>query len=226
MNKRIVTAIAATAAAALVPLTVTQVGAAGAAGLKHQQGQTGAITIESWLYAVPSENVLSGTVWDCFRITGAISDQGGGPTWTAGPSYHAPNTMTSGGIAAATHECANKVPAGGFVLVPPPEAGQYQFAQYTAAPGSPGGLSTLYAVHTIAGQKGDIYITFAGTYNMTNSVSSRQGFKRLDGRCPTIDNRPPVHVADNRRYRRLRRLAGKRDVLRQCREHVPVDQPH
>ena len=82
MNKRIVTAIAATAAAALVPLTVTQVGAAGAAGLKHQQGQTGAITIQSWLYAVPSENVLSGTVWDCFKITGAISDQGGGPTWT------------------------------------------------------------------------------------------------------------------------------------------------
>ncbi len=170
MNRRFVAALAATAAAVLVSLAVTQVGAAGAAGVKDQQHQTGAITIQSWLYAVPSENVLSGTVWDCFKISGAITDEGGGPTWTDATSYHAPNTTTSGGIAAATNECANKVPAGGFVLVPPPEAGQYQFAQYTAAPGSPGGLSTLYAVHTIAGQKGDIYITFAGTYNMTNSV--------------------------------------------------------
>ena len=77
--------------------------------------------------------------------------------------------MTSGGVSAASHECSDKVPAGGFILVPPPEAGQYQFAQYTAAPGSPGGLSTVYAVHTIVAQKGDIYITFSGTYNMTNS---------------------------------------------------------
>jgi len=170
MYKKALAALAAAATTALVPLTILQATSAGASSVKHEQLQPGAITIQSWLYLVPSENVLSATVWDCFKVTGAITDQGGGPTWTNDASYHAPNTMTSGGVTAASQECSDKVPAGGFVLVPPPEAGQYQFAQYTAAPGSPGGLSTLYAVHTIAGQKGDIYITFAGTYNMTNRV--------------------------------------------------------
>ena len=36
--------------------------------------------------------------------------------------------------------------------------------------GSPGGLSTVYATHTIVGQRGNIFISFSGTYNMTNSV--------------------------------------------------------
>lgn len=171
MKKSLVAALAATVAAAVIPLTVLEVGSAGAASMHRQQAPAGgAITIQSWLDAVPSENVLSGTVWDCFKITGAITDHGGGPTWTDDASYHRPNTMSSGGITAASSECSDKVPAGGFVLVPPPEAGQYQFATYTAAPGSPGGLSTVYAVHTIAGQKGDIYITFSGTYNMTTKA--------------------------------------------------------
>lgn len=150
------------------PLTVVEASTAGAT-VMHRADQTEAITIDSWLYAVPSENVLSATVWDCFRITGAINDQGGGPTWASDGAYHAPNTMSSGGTTAASQECSNKAPAGGFLLVPPPEAGQYQFATYTASAGSPGGLSTLYAIHTLIAQKGDIYITFAATYNMTNN---------------------------------------------------------
>jgi hypothetical protein len=169
MKTKSVVALAAAAAAAVVPFAVVQVTAAGAS-VKHQADGARAITIQSWLDAVPSENVLSGTVWDCFKIAGAITDEGGGPAWTSDASYHAPNTMTSGGVTAAGQECTNKVPAGGYILVPPPEAGQYQFAQYTSAVGSPGGLSTVYATHTIAGEKGDIYISFSGTYNMTNSV--------------------------------------------------------
>ncbi|HUB68945.1 MAG TPA: hypothetical protein VL984_00845 [Acidimicrobiales bacterium] len=168
------TIAALTGAAAAVALTLASVTLAQAAGAgatsRHVANQPEPITIESWLYAVPSENVLSATVWDCFKITGAIMDSGGGPTWTDETSYHAPNTMSSGGATAAAAECSAKIPAGGFVLVPPPEASQYAFATYTAAPGSPGGLSTLYAIHTIAGEKGDIYITFAGTYNMTNKA--------------------------------------------------------
>jgi hypothetical protein len=171
VKKTLVAAVAAMAAAAMIPVAALQVAPAGAAGVKHQQANAGGpITIQSWLYAVPSENVMSATVWDCFKISGAINDQGGSPTWTSAASYHAPNTMASGGVNAASRECAAKVPAGGFILVPPPEPGQYQFATYGAGPSSPGGLSTLYAVHTIAAQKGDIYITFAGTYNMTNKV--------------------------------------------------------
>ncbi|MGO9660578.1 MAG: hypothetical protein ACLQVK_19275 [Acidimicrobiales bacterium] len=170
MNRKIAAALAASAGVVLIPLTAAQVTSAGASVVKQQPNQPGAITIQSWLYAVPSENVLSGTVWDCFKITGAITDQGGGPTWTDGTSYKAPNTMTSGGVTAASHECTDKVPAGGFIFVPAPEAGQYAFAHYTSGTGSPGALTTVYAVHTIAGAKGDIYITFSGTYNMTTSA--------------------------------------------------------
>ena len=151
MKKWTMATLAATLAAVLVPLAVVQVAAAGASGAKHEH-QSGAITIQSWLDAAPSENVLSGTVWDCFKITGAITDRGGGPAWSNNTAYYAPNSMTSGATTAASQECADKVPAGGFILVPPPAAGQYQFAQYTSSPGSPGGLSTVYAAHTIAGR--------------------------------------------------------------------------
>jgi hypothetical protein len=92
-------------------------------------------TIQSWLYLVPSENVPSATVWDCFKITGAIDDEGGGPTWTDDASYNAPNTITTGGVAAAAKECSAKEPAGAAILVPPPEPGQYGFATYTGYAG-------------------------------------------------------------------------------------------
>ncbi len=98
MKKSLMLAAASTAAVAMVPSALLQAPAA-SASVRHQQVQTGAITIESWLYAVPSENVLSGTVWDCFKLTGAINDEGGGPTWTNDTTYGAPNTMTSGGSA-------------------------------------------------------------------------------------------------------------------------------
>ena len=103
MNRAKVTAMVA--AAALTPLALAMTTAAGAAGVAHQQDQSGAITIQSWLYAVPSENLMSATVWDCFKITGAINDEGGGPTWTDDTSYHAPNTMTSGGVLPSTLSC-------------------------------------------------------------------------------------------------------------------------
>ena len=169
MKKRTIVTLVATAVVVLVPLAIVQVAGAGTSNTR-QPHQAGAITIQSWLDAVPSENVLSGTVWDCFKITGAINDVGGGPTWSNNTVYYAPNSMTSGGVAAASQECNDKVPAGGFIFVPPPAAGQYQFAQYTSSPASPGGLSTVYATHTIAGLRGDIFISFSGTYNMTNSV--------------------------------------------------------
>lgn len=172
-GKTIGVALAAGAAALFVPLTLAEVSSAGATA-RHQEEQSGTIKIQAWLDAVPSDNVLSGTVLDCFKITGAINDQGGGPTWTDQAAYTAPNAMTSGGVAAAGKECANKEPAGGFVLVPPPEPGQFQFAQYpatpNATPATETGLTTVYAVHTLAAQKGDIYITYSGTYNFTNNA--------------------------------------------------------
>jgi hypothetical protein len=171
--KKVTVAAGLTAAAAvvLIPLTLVQVTSAGAT-VKRQQAQSGTITMQDWLYAVPSENVLGGTVWDCVKITGAINDESGEPTWTDEASYNAPNTMTSGGVTAASHECGDKQPAGGFILVPPPVPGQYQFAQYSSTPNATSatqtGLTTLLADHTFAGQKGDIFMTFSGTYNFTD----------------------------------------------------------
>lgn len=172
MNKRIAGAVLSAAATAVaVPLLLAQVVPASAASTKHHQDHGGTIRVEAWLYAVPSDNALSATVWDCFKVTGVINDEGGGPTWTDEASYTAPNSMTTGGQAAAAKECAAKEPAGGFGASPAPEPGQYPFASYTAtegaAPGNETGLTTIYAVHTLIAQKGDIYITYAGDYNFT-----------------------------------------------------------
>jgi hypothetical protein len=164
--------LAATSVAALAPFAIVQVTSAGASAT-HQQLRGGAINVQAWLYVVPSDNVLSATVWDCFKITGAINDEGGGPTWTGQASYTAPNTMASGGVAAAGKQCAAKEPAGGFIAVPAPEPGQYPYASFTATPnaaqGADTGLTSVYAVHTLAAQKGDIFITYAGTYNFTEN---------------------------------------------------------
>jgi hypothetical protein len=89
MNKKALVALAAAATTALVPLTILQMTSAGAASVKHHQLQPGNITIESWLYAVPSENVLSGTVWTVSRSPGLSPTRGvaqPGPTKT--PTRH------------------------------------------------------------------------------------------------------------------------------------------
>ncbi len=167
--------LAAAAAAVLVPLTIVQVTTAGAANAKSRQEQgAGAVTIQSWVYIVPSENDLAGTLWACTKITGAISDESGGPTWDSDTAYAAPTQLTgSAAVTAASHECADKVPAGGFVHVPPPEPGEYPYANYTATPNaSPSqetGLTPLYSVQTFSGQKGDIFMTIAASYNFTDS---------------------------------------------------------
>jgi hypothetical protein len=165
-------ALTATAAALSAPFVVSQVASAGAAAVRSDQEQPGAVSIQSWVFAVPSENVLSGTLWACTKISGVINDESGGPTWGSDTAYSAPEQMQgAAAVSAAGRECADKVPVGGFVHVPPPEPGQYPFAQYTATPGAASGqstgLSSLYSNQTIAGQKGDIFITIASTYNFT-----------------------------------------------------------
>jgi hypothetical protein len=174
MRKRTITAVlGASATAVIAPLTLLQVANAGAAAKTGQQEQPAAITIQSWVYVVPSEDVLSGTLWACTKISGAITDVSGGPTWESVAAYEAPTKMTGpAAVTAAGQECSAKVPAGGFVHVPPPEPGQYQFAKYTATPGASAeqstGLTSLYSDQTIAGDKGDIDMTIASTYNFTD----------------------------------------------------------
>jgi hypothetical protein len=167
--------VAATGALVLVPLTVSEVAAAGASNVRHDQVQKGGpVTIQSWLYIVPSENDLAGTLWSCTKLTGAVQDESGGPTWHSDAEYAAPTLLPStAAINAASHECADKVPAGGFVHIPAPEPGQYPYATYTATPNAgPGqgtGLTPLYSNQTISAQKGDIFMTIAASYNYTSS---------------------------------------------------------
>lgn len=175
MRKRTISAVlGASATAALAPLALFQVASAGAPARTHQQEQPAPITIQSWVYAVPSENVLSGTLWACTKISGAITDVSGGPTWDSDAAYEAPTKLTGpAAVTAAGQECSAKVPAGGFIHVPAPEPGQYPFAKYTATPGAGAqqstGLTSLYSDQTIVGDKGDIYMTIVSTYNFTGS---------------------------------------------------------
>jgi hypothetical protein len=172
---KVVAGLVATGVLVLAPLTVVEVTMAGASNVRHDQGQRGGpVTIQSWVYIVPSENDLAGTLWACSKITGAIDDQSGGPTWHTDADYTAPTLLTgTAAINAAGRECADKVPTGGFVHIPAPEPGQYPYATYTATPnagtGQSTGLTPLYSYQTIAGQKGDIFMTIAASYNFTSS---------------------------------------------------------
>ena len=68
---------------------------------------------------------VAGTLWSCTKLTGAVQDESGGPTWYSDAGYTAPTFLTNtAAINAASHECADKVPAGGFVHIPAPEPGQ------------------------------------------------------------------------------------------------------
>jgi hypothetical protein len=118
---------------------------------KTAKKPSGAITIESWLSANPAPTQLSGTVKACFKLKGVLVDRGGEPTWSNSTSYaNVPNPVTD-----LSKKCDDWTPVGGFSFVPP-------------ASGNPN-LMTLYAVHTITGKKGQIFITFAGAYNFSGA---------------------------------------------------------
>ena len=68
---KLAASLAATGALVLVPFTVVEVTTAAASSVRHDQVQKGGpVTIQSWLYIVPSENDLAGTLWACSKITG------------------------------------------------------------------------------------------------------------------------------------------------------------
>lgn len=145
MKRTIVVTIASLAALLLALPAVAAVGHA-APHPASAGPRSGPITIESWLHATPSATGLSGTVTACFKLQGAFVDQGGGPTWTT--STYSDTTNLAG-------KCGDWTPVGGFVFVPP-----------TTATST---LSTVYAVHTVTGQKGQFWITFSGTYDLVNT---------------------------------------------------------
>ena len=154
MKKWIIATLAAALVAVLVPLAVVQVTAVGASNAKHPN-QSDAITIQSWLHANPSTNLLSATVVACFKVTGAIMDQGGNPTWN--DDTYAVTSASS----LASSQCGKPAPVGGYIMVPPPSSANT--------------LSTVYAVHAITGAKGQVFISFSGVYNLTTTSSASVG---------------------------------------------------
>jgi hypothetical protein len=116
--------------------------------------QSGPVTIQSWLVARQTPGDLSGTVKACFKLVGAFEDEGGEPTWNEQTYADVPPNPAD-----LAGKCADWIPVGGFNLGP------------TASTEHPE-WSTLYAVHTLAGKKGLIFITFAGHYDL---VSTFQG---------------------------------------------------
>ena len=152
MKRLLVIAGALLAAAVLTVGTATSWGSSGHA----KRATLGDVTIQSWLQVTPSATGLSGTVKACFRMQG-FTDEGGGPAWTDNASYQA----VPANHADLAKKCSNWTPVGGAVFVPPT-------AQHPS-------LWTLYAVHTISGQLGEINITFSGVYNLTNAASEGVG---------------------------------------------------
>lgn len=138
------------AVALIALITIAFVGLqTSAASNRHARSHrlSGAIKIESWLHANPDLNGQSGTVKACakIKINGVVVDRAGRPAWS---------DSTYETLADPTLKCSEEGPAGGYVLLPVPSSGPP--------------LQTVYAVHTIPATRGDIFITFSGSYNLAN----------------------------------------------------------
>jgi hypothetical protein len=126
-----------------VAVLLLTVGAASSAGSNgHATKHSEQVKIESWLLANQLAGDLSGTVNACFKLTGASKDEGGDPTWSDSSYASVPSDLAT--------KCDDWTPVGGYNFEPTPGMNH----------------ATLYAVHTIAGKKGLIFITFAGHYDL------------------------------------------------------------
>jgi hypothetical protein len=123
------------------PLASTTKAAQGTSGRQAlAEKRAGAITIEYWIVMDPDQNGLSTLMNGCFKITGALQDQGGAPNWT-GATYLDTTTVQ------LKDKCGTWLPIGGGML----------------QPGAKGTLTSGYTYKVITGQRGSIFISFAGT---------------------------------------------------------------
>jgi hypothetical protein len=146
MRRTIVVIGVALAALVLVLQASASVGWASHGTGQARLQKSGPITIQSWLYLTPDKNGLSGTVTACFKLQGAFRDQGGAPNWTN-------STYTDTAATPPSHKCGAWYPVGGYVFVPGVKTTD----------------DTVYAVHTITGKHGDLFITFSGTYDLVKT---------------------------------------------------------
>lgn len=82
----------------------------------------------------------------CFKIAGAVHDQGGAPNWS--DSSYADTKVT-----APPNKCHDWYPVGGFLF----------------EPGTKTTDTSIYAVHTLTLRHGSIFITFSGTYDLVKT---------------------------------------------------------
>ena len=149
--------VSSTSIVALVVLAAGMPGASGANAHRlakdsvragQMQGQP--FTIQSWLFAAsPTKSGLSSPVKACVKLGGAIVDQGGDPSWTDA-TYDQP-------VKDFSSKCGTWVPAGGFIFVPP-------VGKSTD--------TTVYAVHTITVRRGQLTISFSGTYDLVKTYQT------------------------------------------------------
>jgi hypothetical protein len=139
-----------TAAAILVSaLLILQSSTFAKESAKTHHAVSGPVTLQSWFCAKPDKNLLSATVFGCWKLSGAVKDQGGGPNWTN--KTYANTTVTK-----PADKCHTWYPLGGLVLVP--------------------GVKTTdtsgMAVHTLTGKHGSMVITYTGTYDFVKTYQS------------------------------------------------------
>lgn len=104
------------------------------------------IRIESWLQALEGSDLTQGQVLACAKVSGAVNDTGGDPTWT---------DATYASTADLPGKCADWTAVGGYRFE---GRGHLQ-------PQNLGRLDhILFARHTIVLSKGTIDIQFTGRY--------------------------------------------------------------
>jgi hypothetical protein len=145
MKRSVLTAAAIVISALLVLQASTF--ARGGAAAHHPV--SGPITLQSWFLAQPDKNVLSATVLGCWKLSGVVHDQGGGANWTN--KTYADTTVTK-----PADKCHTWYPLGGVVLVP----------------GVLTTDTTGYAVHTLTGKHGSLFITYSGTYDFVHTYQT------------------------------------------------------
>jgi hypothetical protein len=144
---------AVTAAAILVSaLLILQSSTFAKESAKTHRSVSGPVTLQSWFYAKPDKNGLSATVFGCWKLIGAIHDQGGGPNWTN-------STYANTKVTKPADKCHAWYPLGGYVLVAGVKTKD----------------TTVYAVHTLTGKHGSLSINYSGTYDFVKTYQLTGG---------------------------------------------------
>lgn len=106
----------------------------------HLDKQSGAVALEYWFRMDADKNGLVVLISGCFKLSGVLQDEAGGPTWTEA-------TFKDTKATAPANKCQVWMPVGAIVTVKNPA----------------GKLDSYYAQKEVTGKLGSIFISFSGT---------------------------------------------------------------